>query len=384
MPMNDCTEGHDSIEGHKVIVMAIEHYNTLSMIRSLGKRGIRPVYIAIQGKREIASSSRYISRCHYAYSVDDAYRILLKYYGSEKVSPFVLCADDRTIGYIDSRYEEVRDRFICFNAGQNGRINEYMDKYRIIELAKKYGLNTLDTVCVERGVIPEGIEYPVITKSISPLSGGWKADVFICGSREELERAYWSIQSPAVILQKYIDKKNEYCLEGFSIHGGRDVHFSISVTYNYLLKDYYSPYLTVGKADHERINKALAGMFKEIRFEGLFEVEFLIGQDGTLYFDEINFRNSPWSYPSAALGRCLPEMWMRAVLDEGFRYGPVEVPEHFTAMIEPVDYAKRVEGGMATYAVWLFDFKTANVTFYFDPDDPRPFFLMMEDRGFYS
>ena len=153
-----------------------------------------------------------------------------------------------------------------------------------------------------------------------------------------------------VVLQKYIDKKNEYCLEGFSIHHGADVHFSISVTYNYLLKDYYSPYLTVGKADNEQINNSLAGMFNEIGFEGVFEVEFLIDKDGTIYFDEINFRNSPWSYPSAALGRCIPEMWIKAVLNDGFNYEHVKVPDSFTAMIEPVDYAKRVEGGMVSAA----------------------------------
>lgn len=375
---------NDSISGHKVIVMAIEHYNTLSMIRSLGKLGINPIYIAVQGKGEIASSSKYVSKRHYAYSVDDAYRILMDNYGNEAIKPFVLCADDRTIGYIDRRYSKVKDRFICFNAGCNDRINEYMDKYKIIKLAEKYGLKTLPTVCVEKGVIPEGLDYPIITKSVSPLSGGWKADVFICNNKKELEKEYGSIQSPTVILQRYIDKKNEYCLEGFSIHGGADVHFSISVTYNYLLKDYYSPYLTVGKADNAEINAALAGMFKEIGFEGVFEVEFLIDQDGTIYFDEINFRNSPWSYPSAALGRCIPEMWMKAMLEDEFHYKPAKIPDHFTAMIEPVDYAKRVESGMISTAQWLYDFKKTDVTFYYDDDDLKPFFLMMENRKYYS
>lgn len=375
---------NESFRGHKVIVMAVEHYNTLSMIRSLGKRGINPIYIAIQGKGEIASSSKYVSKCFYAYSVDDAYHILIEHYSCERNKPFVLCTDDRTIGYIDNRYDEVKEHFICFNAGENRRINAFMDKYRVIELARKYGLNVLDTISVDRGIIPDDLEYPIITKSVSPLSGGWKADVFICRDRSELERAYRVIQSPVVILQKYIDKRNEYCLEGFSIHGGSDVHFSISVTYNYLLKDYYSPYLTVGQADNEIINNALAGMFQEIGFEGVFEVEFLVDQDGTIYFDEINFRNSPWSYPAAALGRCIPEMWMKAVIDDGFHYCPVTVPEHFTAMIEPVDYAKRVESGMVTVAEWLYDFKNTNVTFYFDSDDPKPYFSMMENREYYS
>ena len=375
---------NSKFNGHTVIVMAIEHYNPLSVIRSLGKRGIYPVYIAIQGKGEITSSSKYISKRHYAYSVDDGYKILIKEYGNEENKPFILCTDDRTIGYLDEHYEEIKDRFIFFNAGKKFRINEFMDKYRIIELAKKYGLPTLNTVCVERGCIPDNLEYPIITKSVSPLSGGWKADVFICNNRKELEIAYRSIQSPLVVLQKYINKINEYCLEGFSINHGTDTHFSISVTYNYLLKDYYSPYLTVGNADKVEINKAVAEMLKEIGFEGVFEIEFLIDQDGTIYFDEINFRNSPWSYPSAALDRPIPEMWMKAMLDGSFAYDRVAVPEHFTAMIEPVDYKKRVEGNMISEAEWLYDFKKTNVTFYYDSEDSEPYFLMMENRELYS
>lgn len=372
------------LDGHLIIVMAIEHYNPLSVIRSLGKKGINPVYIAIQGKGEIASSSKYISKRHYAYSVDDGYKILLKEYGNENLKPFIICTDDRTIGYLDEHFESIKDKFIFFNAGVDGKINEFMDKFKIIELAKRHGLPTLNTVCVERGVIPDDIEYPIITKSVSPLSGGWKTDVFICNNRTELEKAYRSIQSPMVVLQKYIDKINEYCLEGFSINNGADTHFSISITYNYLLKDYYSPYLTVGNADKDKINDAVAAMLKEIGFEGVFEIEFLIDQDRTIYFDEINFRNSPWSYPSAALGRPIPEMWMKAMLDGKISDQPVIVPEHFTAMIEPVDYAKRVEGKMISEAEWLYDFKKTNVTFYYDSDDLDPYFLMMGNREFYS
>lgn len=375
---------NDRYYDHLVIVMAIEHYNPLSMIRSLGKLGINPIYIAIQGKGEIASSSKYISKHHYAYSVDDAFKILIKEYGHEIILPFVLCSDDRTIGYFDEHFDEIKDKFLFFNAGVIGRINEFMDKYKIIELAKKHGLPTLRTVCVKRGVIPDDLEYPVITKSISPLSGGWKADVFICQEHAELKKAYESIQSPQVVLQKYIYKVNEYCLEGFSINQGKDSHFSISITYNYLLKDYYSPYLTVGSADNEFINNAVASMLKEIGFEGIFEIEFLIDQDGTIYFDEINFRNSPWSYPSATLGRCLPEMWMKAMLENKIDYDPLTVPEHYTAMIEPVDYMKRVEGNRVSLAEWLYDFKKTNVTFYYDPDDPKPYELMMKNRKFYS
>ena len=125
-------------------------------------------------------------------------------------------------------------------------------------------------------------------------------------------------------------------------------------------------------------------MMKEIGFEGIFEIEFLIDRDGTFYFDEINFRNSPWSYPSAALGRCLPELWMESMIEKKITCTAPEVPENYTAMIEPVDYSKRVEGGMISKSQWLYDYKGTDVTFYYDKDDPEPYYLMMNNWEYFS
>ena len=372
------------IDGHLVIVMAIEHYNPLSVIRSLGKNGIYPIYIAIKGKGKIASSSKYVSECHYADSIEEAYDVLLEKYGNESLAPFILCTDDKTISYLDKHFSQIKDKFIFFNANEENRINEFMNKDRILKLAEKHGLPVLKTHYVENGCIPEDLEYPVITKSMSPVEGGWKSDVHICYDQKELEDAFHSIKSPMVLIQKYIDKKNELTIEGFSINHGEEAFYSITITYNYLIKGYYSPYFTVSNADNEKINNALSAMLKEIGFEGLFEIEFLIDQDDTLYFGEINFRNSPWSYPSSFLGRPTPEMWMRSMLKNHIDYTTEPVPENFTGMIEPIDYAKRVKEGRISEAQWLYDYKKTNVTFYYDPDDPEPYFLMMENVDFYS
>lgn len=369
----------NNIDGHLVIVMSIEHYNPLSLIRSLGMNQIAPIYIAIKGKDRIASSSRYVSLAHYVDTIEEAYELLLDRYGNEEKAPFVLTGDDVTISLLDKHYDELKDRFLVFNAGKAGRINQFMDKFAILELAKKHGLPTLDTVVVDRGIIPENISYPIITKSISPVIGGWKSDVHICENEDDLKNAFASIRSEKVLIQKYVDKKNEYTLEGFCVDHGNSTCIPISITYNYLLKGYYSPYFTVKDADNETVNEALAAMFKEIGFEGIFEVEFIMDNDGTLYFSEINFRNSPWSYPSAFLEMPIPYYWLESMLKHEVTLKKVPVPKGFTGMNEPVDYEKRVNGRMISQAQWLYEFKSANVTFYYDKDDPEPYYLMMNN-----
>ena len=168
---------------------------------------------------------------------------------------------------MDNHYDELKDKFYFFNAGEHGRINYFMDKNNILELAKKHGLNVLESRVCKKGEIPERLRYPVITKSISPVVGGWKSDVHICHSEKELKMAYEGIEAPVVLVQHYIEKQNEYCIEGFSANKGKDVLFAIASTYNYLLSDYYSPYMTVRKMDIESIKQALEGMFEEIGFE---------------------------------------------------------------------------------------------------------------------
>ncbi|WP_204162703.1 ATP-grasp domain-containing protein [Sporofaciens musculi] len=255
-----------------------------------------------------------------------------------------------------------------------------MNKYKVLELAKKYGLKTLDTVCVKKNVIPKGIEYPVITKSISPVEGGWKADVHICHSENELKIAYEKIKASTVILQKYIEKKNEYCVDGFCADRGRIMFNAIESTYNYLIPGYYSPYMTVKKFNNPDLREAMEGIMKEIEFEGIYSIEFLIDQDDTYYFSEINFRNSTWSYAATCAGMNLPVLWAKAMVSGKLETAEEDIwVEDFMAMVEPIDYGKRVKPKEIGLGEWLIDFKEAKCAFYYNKEDPEPFIHMCKN-----
>ncbi len=365
---------------HLFIVIAIEHYNPLGIIRSLGEKGISPVYVAIKGKLEIASKSRYISKCHYAATVEEGYQILIKEYGSFDAEslPFVFCSDDRTMGYLDSHYDELKGHFLLFNAGENDQINRYMDKSEILKLAESCGLNYARTVVCENGTIPKDIEYPIITKSISPNVGGWKSDVFICGSEDELAEAYKKIRSPKVLLQKFINKKNELEYYGFSVNHGEDVYLTIATDYLYLISGYYSPYMNVFQPPYPEVQDKIKEMIRKAGFEGIFSVEFVVDENDVLYFLEINFRNATWSYASTSAGLNLPYLWAKGMVGELAWNEARRKFERFRAMVEPIDYGKRVDTGKITVAEWLADFKDAKVTYYYDKNDLGPYYMMME------
>ncbi len=366
-----------SIE-NKVIVFSLEHYNPLGLIRSLGENGIDPIYIAVKRRGDITSRSKYISVCHKVNSIEEGYSLMIEKYGNEPVPPYVIVSDDDILEYLDLRYEELKNKFICFNAGTAGRICKYMDKKEILDLAKKHGFNVIDSWVAKKGEIPVNLEYPIITKDINPNSGSWKSDVFICQNEDELKKAYESIVSPVILIQKFIDKKNELALEGFTVGRGKEMLIVTAMTWKYLIQGYYSPYHNVTMFRDEEMKKKLESMFEEIGFDGIFEVEFIIDQDGTPYFLEINFRASAWNYTGSCAGMPLSYLWVKS-MDAG-HIDPADDKEFedFTSMSEVIDFGKRVDSGVITLPEWLKDFKETKCTYYYNKDDIEPFLALKE------
>lgn len=369
------------LSDHIFIVFALEHYNPLGMIRSFGENGINPIYISVKRRYEIATKSKYISKLHQVDSVEEGYKLLMEEYGhfDNAHKPYIVFSDDKTVGYFDFRFEEWKDNFITYNAGESGRINEFMDKYKIQQLAKKHGFNVLDSyVLSKNSPIPNDLWFPIITKDISSNSGNWKSDVFICQDAEELKEAFEKIASPLVMIQHFVDKQNELALEGYTINHGEEMQIVTAMNWKYLIQGYYSPYHDVKMFTDKDMEEKLRAMFKEIGFEGIFEVEFLIDKDGSMYFMETNFRASAWNYTGACAEMPLDYLWVKG-MEQGF-IDPADRKEFapFTSMSEVIDFGKRVDTGKVSIAEWIKDFKEAKCTYIYNKDDIEPFKVLYE------
>ena len=373
-----------SYNGHLVIVFALEHYNPLNMIRAFGEQGINPVYISVKRRYEVATKSKYISKLHRVDSVEDGFLLLINQYGrlSEETGkkPYILFSDDKSVGYFDLHFEEWKDKFITYNAGRNGRINEFMDKYEIQQCAKRHGFNVLDSYVIKKGdPVPDGLWYPIITKDISPNLGSWKSDVFICQNKQELVEALEKITCPLIMLQHFVDKQNEMALEGYTINNGKEMQIITQMKWKYLIQGYYSPFHDVCMFTDKDMEIRLQAMFEEIGFEGVFEVEFLIDKDGTYYFMETNFRASAWNPTCKFAGMPLPYLWVKGMMNGYIDPNDRKEFEPFTSMSEIIDYSKRVEGGLCSIAEWLRDFKDAKCVYIYDKEDRGPWDAVIRD-----
>ena len=101
----------------------------------------------------------------------------------------------------------------------------------------------LDSYVIKKGdSVPADLWYPIITKDISPNSGSWKFDVFVCQNEQELKDAMEKITSPLVMVQHFVDKQNEMALEGYTINKGTEMQIITEMKWKYLIQGYYSPY----------------------------------------------------------------------------------------------------------------------------------------------
>lgn len=364
----------NDINERKYIVFCQEHYNPLGLVRSLGIEKIRPIAIVKKANYGLTSKSKYISKLHLVDTIEEGLELLIKEYGNEKEKPFVLTSDDQMTSLLDNNYDTLKDKFIFYNAGKQGRVNKFMKKDEILSLAQECGLNVAKSWKIKDKKIPKDITYPALTKALISTKDNWKADSIICNNEKELKNALNKIDSEEILVQEYIIKKNELCYDGYSCDKGKKVLYAISSDYLYVKEGAYSNYMIVSNNHHKELEEKLNKMFEIIGFEGIFSVEFLVDNNDNYYFLEINFRNSTWSWASTIAGMNLPVLWTNSMLDKNVFNSAYKEFKPFKAMVEDTDFNDRVKTKQVSICKWIGELIGAKVKFLWYSRDLKPIF----------
>lgn len=363
----------ENLKKHKHIVISGDQVNALGVIRSIGEGGIDCVliYLVESHHSPVLIRSRYVKTVHKVYSYDDAIEALVNFYGNEDCKPFVYTCDDSITSLIDEAYDRLIDRFYVFNAGSKGKIKHYMDKHVICEKAEKHGLNIPKQEIVDTGVLPSRLKYPILTKTFMSIMGRWKEDYFICHNEEELRNAYTVIQSPKLLLQEYISKKNELEVWGFSINGGEDIYIPYQKQYLRLSKESYGGYMYFTPFKDKILYDKIVKIIQECKFTGCFEVEFLVDQNDTLWFLEVNFRFAMSNYGITYGGVNYPLEWANSLINNNISKEK-KLKEYFVAMNEAIDFGQSVSRKSISFIQWVKDLHSSDMLFYWNPKDPLP------------
>lgn len=365
------------------LIIGGDNYNTLGMIRTLGEADIKVRAIIIKGTFVCASKSKYLSKLVMVNSIEAGYRRLLQFARSREGGnkTVLLVEGDALTTFLDSKYEELKNYYVYSHA--KGNIAKYMDKHAQVKLAEKCGFKVMKTYTVDVGEIPDDIQYPVITKATSSLIEDWKSEVYVCNNEAELRDAYGKIKSRQIILQQFVKKKNEYELDGYSIKDGTQQCVTIASTFNYNLPGEYAYSLTTKNfVDENNFFPRITKLLTEIGYEGIYELEFLVGEDGNYYFLEINLRNSGWSYASTVAGMPLPLLWAKSTINGYIDPDDIKTVKNGFRVIDDFnDFKARVMGQKMSLFKWMKEYFSADCRTTLGRYDSRPMFFYLVTRG---
>ena len=365
---------------HLFIVISGDTGNALGVIRSLGEAGIKPVliYLVEKSRLPVLIKSRYLDVIHKVHSYEEGVDLLLEKYKGNTLKPFVYTCDDSIESILDNRYDELKESFFFFNAGKQGLINHMMNKKVICDIAESCGFRVPKNEVVKRGDMPASLAYPVITKTLMSIWGVWKADSYICQNEDDLRAAYEKIKATDLILEEYVDKKNELALEGFSINGGKDVYIPYGISFFRSNPGCYGHYMWCRLMENNDLMTRFQHIIQKCHYEGCFEMEFLVDKNNDLWFLEVNFRYSFWNYAVTYGGLNYPMMWAESTLSgriispEESLFSSCPIRTYFTALNEPGDFGQSVVSGRLSFWKWLSDIRKADMLFFYNPYDKRP------------
>lgn len=297
---------------NKVIVFGPGMVNTLGMIRSVGGKGVS-VHVIMQSKRGVlnpVSHSKYINKIYYIEKDEEIIDILHKEYWNESERIAILCGGDDAISLLDKYYEDLKQRFLIFNCGEQGKLNYYLNKINQFPVAKEAGLSLIRTWEIDGTQnIPSDISYPCLTKG-SNSTTSTKQDMHLCYSYDELKGCINN--HTKYLVQEYIKKEYELNFVCIAFNHGEDVFVPCVIR---KIRDDIGRQSAYFKTDDisnypEFDKNILKKIASQMQYEGIFSVEVIYSK-GKYYFLEINLRNDGCGYLYTKAGCNYPLLWQK-------------------------------------------------------------------------
>lgn len=360
---------------YKYFIFGVDHTNSLGLARSLGEAGIRDIHAIILSTHVpvLLNNCKYVSQYDIVSTPEEGLKLLIKRYSDKTIKHFLFTSSDDIQAILDDNYNSLSIYYNWGNCGQQGSLQRWFIKENQYLLAKECGFTIPLTYEVNKGEIPQYIKYPVITKAVDSLTDGWKSLTYICQNEKELRSAYSRIPSTKVILQEYVDRVCETKFQSFIYNGQVLKSVPQCFDYEFTSTSYGNHHVYKGIENPELLDKAEL-MLNKIGFQGLFEIEFMKGKNGSLYFLEINFRNSGVGYFMTSCGVNLPVLYAVSVInneltasDSGRLEKPIQTLKDWS------DFQALVRGRRMGLFTWIKTrFNTADTYLLWNKRDKKP------------
>ena len=354
------------------VVIGEGSYNDLGMIRSLGEKGLKSVYLT-DGEHVIPiKKSKYLLETVITTQESDLSATLREMacrYGRHLI---LFPASDLAAGMLDQSRQELAAFAVVPHAC--GQLDKLMDKACQAEQARLAGFEVPQSSVfhLDRDSISfHAVRLPCIVKPLLSMKGS-KSHITVCRSVERLQeclRLFKDSEEYQVLVQDLVEQAGmrEVCITGVVLQHRKVVVGGIVEKYR-TIGNGSTTYGKFSPAVPDGYKTMVAQYLERTSFCGLFDLECFVMDDGRLMFIECNFRNGAYGYAATRAGINLP--WL-------FYADAVEQPVGQTVARDVVFMEERsdvlhVTHGDISWGRWLRDVGRTDTFLFSNRKDPGP------------
>ena len=286
--------------------------------RSLGAVSIKTFVIVWAPKisKSFVCTSKYVNKYRIAHDEEEVLNILMDNNCQEK--RVLISSSDQAAEFVDKNYDILSNKYYLAGCdATKGKLNHWLDKKNMLDLAKEVGLNVAYTSCVD---LSKGfnmkelsdIPYPCLIKP-ELSSHGSKNDYRICENSDGLSIALHSLENVCnqVLIQEFLKPEYEATLTGISCD---NVQIPTVVHKLRTCTDLQNLGMIVfSKLDNDVNNiistSQIESLIEKMGYKGCFSVD-LMHAKGKTYFLEVNLRTDGTMYMSTSAGVNFPLAWV--------------------------------------------------------------------------
>lgn len=354
-----------------VIVIGVTHHNTLTMVRCLGMAGYGVSLYIYGDKDSYIQYSKYVTDCTNVETCKDVFGILLKKAPEIRKKQTVISCCDEVSHFFDMYYEELKDAYNFFNAGEKGRMTHYMDKQVQVNLADKSGITVPKSAVKEEGVETIKFDtYPCICKPLSSIAGQ-KTQICVCNDQESLDKGLRGFGKHArVQVQEFVKREYEMVVVGLGINGEVIIPGFIKKMRDRMGGTTYATIYPVSELPND-VTESVKKFIEGVHYEGLFGME-LIYAKGKYYFVETNLRNDATTYAFGVAGVNLALAYVMAKNGEDYHKETSKELRKINSMVELNDFTHVMKMKVGLFR-WLKERKGCESLYFYNKEDMKPY-----------
>lgn len=290
---------------NKAVVLGVNYYIGLSIIRCLGIHGIPVVAVDYEEKGAYGFSSKYLSEKiigpNCKTDPEGLLNLLVEYGKKQEKPPVLFPSADGYVEFID-KYLHILKKYYLINQLEQGLFTEVVNKETLHLLAKKYGIPVPETLEVDEEnfeeKVREKIKFPCLVKPTDSPSfvSHFRKKLFEVANMEELKDAINQSKDAGlgVIVQRIIPGFDDhmYTFDAYINQEGKVSHWMTCQKLRQFPINYGASVYTIQRNVPELYDIG-SKFLEDIGFKGFAEIEFKKDENsGQYYMIEINARTT--------------------------------------------------------------------------------------------